>query len=249
MKMIQSVSFMVFFLSLATASVGYAESDKLNSRALDRCGGSGSKIELRESDNGDLHVNLIGNRCSTLRIYDRSNGRNIKTYDIKGSNFTLSNKMLMELGKDCEIGVDLTGPLGGDHYKIVHNGCLAARASHAAPAPSPYSFQLSKNGNCKLMVHGAYANKLVPQSFCQGAVGKDIVSYEASHNGNCKLMINGVYANRNVGDYYCSAKKFSELKNGEDHPVDTATAEESHEFKAAELPVKAPDAVEMNGTL
>jgi hypothetical protein len=219
----------LFCVSVAIGFSAHAESDKLNSLNLSRCGSYGSKIELRESDDGDLHINLIGNRCNTLRIWDTSNKRDIKAYDVKGSNYTLSNKMLAELGNDCKLGVDLGGDYG-DRFEIVNRRCMAAKALRQVLLPqqqvSAYSFQLSRAKNCKLMINGQYSNKLVADSYCQGATShEDMIRYEVSRNGNCKLMKNGAYANQNVDSRFCTVRGLELSEQKQEEPVDTAELE------------------------
>ncbi|MCO5144485.1 MAG: hypothetical protein M9962_15510 [Oligoflexia bacterium] len=188
---------------LSTSLNAFAGSQLLDTEKFRNCGNG--EIELRKADNGDLAINIKDNDyCTNLRFYDRSSGRTIKTYDIKGSSYTLSKDQRAALSSDCQVGIDLSGRYGADRYYITLGWwCEASHARPSKPA-SNKSYQLSNNSNCKLMVSGQFSGQLVDDSFCQGARSKnDIISYEVSNKGNCKLMINGNYSNQNVADHFC----------------------------------------------
>jgi len=167
--------------------------------SLRECGGY---ITLNESANGDLAILLkeFGSRCDRLVVTDHSSGKEIKRYDpIKGTSYTLSNKMLDSLSGDCRVNFSVSGHTAKDGFFVY----LTRPSCRKVLAKSPNSYQLSNNGNCKLLINSVYSQKNVDVIYCQGATGKDVVSYEWSNNNNCKLMINGNYANKNVGDRFC----------------------------------------------
>lgn len=205
MKVILSLLVAVAGLNTALAGSKFVDDARLGS-----CSRSSGTIELREADNGSLSIQLRGldsNRCNKLRFYDYYSKRTIKSYSIKGTNYTLSKAQAGELQKDCKLGIEVEGPRGYEAYSINLWWCSPAKSYRPAPSRGgDYSFQWSNNRNCKLMINGEYSNRNVSDRWCQAASGKDVVSYEWSRKGNCKVMINGQYANRNVSDSYCEAK-------------------------------------------
>ncbi len=170
---------------------------------LNYCGG---KITLNEAGNGDLSIQLEGvntNRCGQLTVSDNSSRRTIKSYDIQGTSYTLSKKMLESLSDDCQVNFRIHSSYNSDGF-IVYIPWCRPNSGGGSSHNGIVSYQLSNNDNCKLMINGNYSGKNVGNDYCQGAERKsDIISYEWSQKKNCKLMINGDYANRNVADKYC----------------------------------------------
>lgn len=189
-------------ITLLASSV-FAESQYLDKLNLYKCGG---KVELRKVDNGDLALQFEGQinryQCSDLRFVDASSGKVIKSYDFKGSNYTLSENQRDSLSTDCKVKVELYNNYSVQETFEVTLGWLCV--VNKIFKTNPYSYDVSEKGNCKLNVYGKYS-KLVNDAFCAPIKGdKDaVVKYEYSQKGNCKVMVNGQYANKNVDEYYC----------------------------------------------
>lgn len=80
--------------------------------------------------------------------------------------------------------------------------------SALAGSNSANSFQISNNGNCKLMVWGQYSGTNVEDGWCapiNGYPKGSYVKYEWSNKRNCKIMINGEFTNSFAHDSYCAA--------------------------------------------
>ncbi len=204
MKMLLSTLGLLSCLVAFTAS---AESIYLDSEPMRACGGS---IQLREAGNGDLSIKLNGDQslaCNTLKFVDVSSGRTIKSYEIKGSSYTLSKSQSESLSDDCKLGIKIGSSYGPvyEQFEIVLGWC-SSRHSQPSYSNSGFSFQKSHAGNCKLMVNGQYQNKNVSDAYCQYAEGSETVSYEYSNKGNCKVMIDGKYDNQNVSEAFCQAR-------------------------------------------
>lgn len=193
------MGFVVLFASLNV----FADSRFLDSKRMSDCGG---RVELRQSENGDLALQFDGlntRRCDTLRFYDVSSGRTLKTYEIQGTSYTLSQTHREALSDDCRVGFTVSGRYAKDDFNVVLNWCANRRVEHRA---SRQSYQLSNSGNCKLMENGEYSGRNVADGFCTGARGNDVVTYELSNKGNCKRMINGNYTGQNVSPYFCTVR-------------------------------------------
>lgn len=202
MKLMSILSAMTLFVAFNAS----ADSQYLDSARMSRCGGS---VELRKADNGDLAIKFEGlntDRCWKLRFYDYTSGRTIKTYDIKGTSYTLSQDQRQHLSSDCKVGFSVSGQTQDDFTITLGWWSCATGGGQTGGGSSAYSYQWSNSGNCKVLVNGVYANRNASDSFCQGAQGKEVVSYEYSAKRNCKLMINGQYANKNVDNYFCDAR-------------------------------------------
>ncbi len=180
----------------------FAESQLLSQPDLIGCGG---KVELRLAENGDLALKFASsqsnyngsqfdtNRCTFLRFVDHSSRSLIKEYAIKGTSYTLSTKMRESLGEDCKLDVLLdNGAVTTQTILVYIPGC---RPAAKVWPKSPYSYQLSGNGNCKLMKDGVFTENLAKDEYCAvlGGQKKVDVKYEYSNSGNCKIMINGVF--------------------------------------------------------
>ena len=190
----------------------FAESQLLSQPDLIGCGG---KVELRLAENGDLALKFASsqsnyngsqfdtNRCTFLRFVDHSSRSLIKEYAIKGTSYTLSTKMRESLGEDCKLDVLLdNGAVTTQTILVYIPGCRPQKSYQA----NPYSYELSKSGNCKLMVSGAYSNKNVEDAYCAPLAGrKDLsVRYEYSNSGLCKTMINDQFLGSHADGFYCS---------------------------------------------
>ena len=153
---------------------------------------------------------------------DVSSRRVIKGYEFEGTSYTLSNKMEKELGKDCAVEFQLTTASGYvvESKQVVLKwwACYASsRPQPSLPVPmpvpskksSPFSYELSGNGNCKIMLNGRYTKENTRSpSVCSplnGYAKGSNLQYLWSNNDNCKIMINGQYI-RNTADFYCSAR-------------------------------------------
>ncbi len=182
-----------------------AESEQLGRPVyLNNCQG---KITLNQADNNALSIQLEGvntSRCSQLTVSDSSSKRVIKSYDIKGTSYTLSKEMLKDLSQDCQVDFRIHSQYGSsaDRFIVYIPWCRPSSQSSNSGSGLK-SYQLSNNGNCKLMLNGNYSGSNVDSSYCSGARGNDVVSYEWSNKNNCKRMINGDYSNQNVSDKYC----------------------------------------------
>jgi hypothetical protein len=201
----------LIFLSLVTlmSASAFGESQLLDAAALRGCGG---KVELREAANGDLALKFMDNgyskfseaKCPNLRFVDASSNRTIKEYDVRGSSYTLSNKMRDSLSSDCTLKVQFdNGAYTTQYITVKLTRCSAQQPSYPK---NPYSYELSGRGNCKLMVNSAYANKNVEDVYCQPARGdkNTSVRYEYSRSGNCKIMLNDRFSEALADGYFCS---------------------------------------------
>ncbi|MEQ1877489.1 MAG: hypothetical protein ABL958_12655 [Bdellovibrionia bacterium] len=174
---------------------------------LHQCGGV---VQLRKSDNGDLAVKLINvnlERCNELTFWDVTSGKQVKTYPIPSntSAFTLSQEMRSSLSGDCALtfavrGGEPNGRWNQDTFNIIPSRLGWCSPSPVKPKVSNLSYQLSNNGNCKVMVNGDFSNRFAPSpEFCQnGIYSKSVISYEYSNKGNCKIMVDGKYSNENT---------------------------------------------------
>ncbi len=178
---------------------------------FDQCGG---KAETRVSKaTGDLSVDFSGVdtiSCDKFTISDSLTGHIIKEYSARNGSFTLAKSVLSSLGNNCSVDMTVSGYRGYEVFQL-NLGALCA------PAPivrlnSSAAYQLSKEGNCKVMNFNAfsnklsYTNKLTTSNFCTGAISRyDVVNYEWSEKGNCKRMVNEIYTHQNVSDSYCLA--------------------------------------------
>lgn len=192
-------------LVLLVSMNSFADSRYLDSRYMSDCGGT---VELRESDNGDLALKFTGLdtwKCDRLRFYDVTSGRTLTTYDINGTSYTLSKSHRSSLSDDCRVGFTVSGSYRRDDFNVVLNWCSSSRGGgNNGGRYNVYSYQLSRAGNCKLLVGGTYSGRNVSDVYCTGASGDDVISYEVSNAGNCKRMINGRYSGQNVSDFLCS---------------------------------------------
>ncbi len=71
---------------------------------------------------------------------------------------------------------------------------------------SNYAYQISNNGNCKLMEAGQYVRN-VDFGWCSPIEGRSkgsYVKYEWSNKGLCKIMINSQFSGH-TSAYYCQA--------------------------------------------
>lgn len=201
---------LVALLALAGLNTAFAGSKYLDDADLGQCTYQrDGRVELREAANGDLSIKFVGlntNRCGTLRFYDAYSDRTIKTYQIKGSSYTLSKQQAGELNKDCKVGFEVYTRGRGYQAYTISLGWCSKYSKPKQKRNNGWSYQWSNKRNCKLMKNGSYQNKNVADKYCSPASGKQTVSYEWSKKNNCKVMINGRYANRNVSDSYCKAR-------------------------------------------
>lgn len=88
----------LFVSVLGLSSFAMASSWELDDATLHSCGGA---IELRESANGDLHLDISSEQCKTVVVQLR-NGHD-KEYKLQGEqgsyhgNYTLSKQMIAEM--------------------------------------------------------------------------------------------------------------------------------------------------------
>ncbi|OYZ12821.1 MAG: hypothetical protein B7Y39_18745 [Bdellovibrio sp. 28-41-41] len=198
---------LVSLLSLLAINA-FADSQYLDSANLTGCGG---RVELRYAENGDLALKFTdgfsASRCPNLRFVDASSNKLIKEYDVKGTSYTLSQKMRESLSSDCRLKAQFDNGLYTTQYIVVKLNWCAPQQVAQKPA-NPYSYELSGKSNCKLMINGNYSNKNVDDSFCAILNGnKDAsVRYEWSNKNNCKIMINDQFQQQMpfAADYFCA---------------------------------------------
>lgn len=205
--------FLISLLSLMALNA-FAESALLDSANLHGCGG---RVELRYAANGDLALKFVDNSysrfnanyCNGLQFIDASSGRVIKEYDVKGTSYTLSQKMRDSLSSDCRLTANFNnGYRVTQGITVTLNWCAPVQPSYPR---NPYSYELSKQGNCKLMINGVYSNVNVTDGSCNILRGDKSLSvrYEYSRAGHCKIMINNVFI-QELGfadKYYCSVAR------------------------------------------
>jgi len=160
-------------LSLLTMNAK-AESVLLDSAKLNECGGW---AELKESLNGDLSVAITNTACSSLKFFDYSSKRVIKSYSLlNGQTFTLSKDQRESLSDDCRLGIQVSGrvydaifggyTLAQDQLTIEVPSCLKAKKKKSTrTAKYGYYYEWSNKGNCKLMHNGEFI-KLVSEYYC-----------------------------------------------------------------------------------
>ncbi len=111
---------MLVLATLLLAGFAEARSSYQDSARLHDCGG---RIELRESRQ-NLHLQIENNRrCDEMIVRSSRYGRVIERYNLRrgDSNYTLSNRMWRELGRDGRIYIELNGTWGtsdGVHLNV-----------------------------------------------------------------------------------------------------------------------------------
>lgn len=214
--------FLMSLLSLFAVNA-FAESYELDSRRLYSCGG---EVELRQAPSGDLALKFKGvnqRYCTKLKFVDVTSRRTIgKVYEFDGTSYTLSKKMENSLGSDCSVEFQLLNYNGSiaekGRVKLSWWACyVSPKPQPTYPSPilvpskknSPFSYELSKQNNCKIMLNGQYTNKITDNaSVCSPLYGYpkgSYLQYQWSKQDHCKIMINGQYI-RNTSDFYCSVR-------------------------------------------
>jgi hypothetical protein len=209
-------------LALLVSTTALSYSSFLDREPLAGCRPSYSyqptTVDLRAA-NGTLNLvfrNLDVNKCGTLRVFDASSGRTIRTYDVRsaGSNpsYTISREQMGHLSSDCSLGFTLSGGYYPETRYVTLGWCAPVYSYPTYPTYPSYdrvTYEWSREGNCKKMINGQYSGQNVSDSYCgyrqpsYPSYPRSNVTYEWSNKGHCKKMINGQYSGENVAEYNC----------------------------------------------